>query len=132
MPLFTKHYFVALKWPTSTDGCPTLTNEPYDPRFPNITLSFDESEIENEARYDCPCQDFFRLIEGENNHGARRCGGTYTYGAKWDPVKITEECGYTSITLQLCQIALVRKIYQHSYTSLASSICVISLTGVSK
>ena len=113
------------------DGCQASTDEPIDSRFPNITLTLPETEIGTVASYTCPCQNLTNTKESDSVSGSRVCGGSYSNGALWDPVNVIEDCGLSSITLQLCQAQIVRTLlliktfmYESSYTPIAE-ICIV-------
>ena len=88
-----------------------MSNEPIETRFPNITYSWPETEIGSYVPYSCTCRNILQLEQNgtdSQNTGSRKCGGSYRVGAIWEPVNIVEDCGLSSITLQLCQTLIVR------------------------
>ena len=92
-------------WIHTSARCPTVNNYHINVAFPNVTLSWNSSEVGVSQRQPCPC---LELFDSDTIHYASRtCGGNYTTGAEWDPVNLME-CGLTNIGLSLCQSSKVR------------------------
>lgn len=78
----------------------------YVTSFPNIRITWPESEIGQMVNESCACGD---LDTTDINYLARRtCGGNYSSGATWGPQDVSN-CIFSNITLQLCQTTEVSK-----------------------
>ena len=80
-----------------------VNNQPVSTAFPNVTMSWNESEIGVAHQQPCPCAELLSF----NSTSSRMCGGDDTRGAQWEPVGLVD-CGLTNIGLSLCQSRMVR------------------------
>ena len=90
-----------------TVQCSAVEDDPLDPNFPSISLSWPESDITSTHSLPCPCL-VFTGQDSSPKIVTRRCGGNITSGAKWEPVDFSQ-CNFTvtrslDITLQLCEV----------------------------
>ena len=71
--------------------------------YPNALVEWKETDIHTEVMVVCPC----RFLETSSHTGTlfRTCGGTFIYGAIWEGV--LDECDFTDITYELCDITTV-------------------------
>ena len=72
-----------------------------------MVVTWPESEIGTVVKQSCPCGTLDAERYGHPNL-TRLCGGSYTYGAKWEQVDAAE-CNYTENTYRLCSVTQVSK-----------------------
>lgn len=80
----------------------------YVSSFPNIRITWPESEIGQVVTESCACGDLDTT--GINYQATRTCGGNYTYGAMWGP-QDASNCIFSDATLELCQTTEVSKAH---------------------
>lgn len=92
---------------TLIDGCPAISNDHFA-TLPGVAFDWPETKIGSAVPYPCPCRNILGLDESSGKkNGLRKCGGTYTHGAMWEPINIIEDCGLSDIVIKLCQAKLV-------------------------
>ena len=93
-------------FPFPTDSCPAQFEEPLI-EDSTIARNWTESEINIVLNNTCPSK-CMNLVAESYREGVirRRCGGTYTHGAHWEEVDLSQ-CGLSPIALQLCEATLV-------------------------
>ena len=93
-----------MDFPLFSDACPSqnisLT------AGSNITISWRETTIAQQANRPCPCQNQTRQFESVIT---RRCGGSYSQGARWEDMDYTH-CGFTDRIIKICEALQVRNI----------------------
>ena len=70
----------------------------------NITISWRKTTIAQQVNRPCPCQNQTRQFESVIT---RRCGGSYSQGARWEDMDYTR-CGFTERIIKICEALQVR------------------------
>ena len=84
------------------DGCPEdiyVFNDEF-----NVFIVWEEAEISDMVFEECPCGNLNATVYGSRTL-SRICGGTYTFGAEWEPVQ--DGCDFSANTFQLCNVTTV-------------------------
>ena len=73
----------------------------------NITISWRETAITQQANRPCPCQNLTRRF---GSVIIRHCGGSYSQGARWEDMDYSH-CGFTDRIIRLCEALQVRNTH---------------------
>ena len=93
---------------STLDGCPMELGPSYITSFPNIRITWPESEIGQMVNESCACGDLDTTDINYRAVATRTCGGNYSSGATWGPQDVSN-CIFSDATLRLCLTTEVSK-----------------------